>query len=237
MVNYINFILKKNIFIMGVKIDKSWEKVLSKEFNKEYFKKFTDFIRNEYMIGKIYPPPKKIFNAFDLCAFDILKVVILGQDPYHGAGQANGLCFSVNPGISLPPSLQNIYKELKKDLGVENGSNGDLSGWAKQGVLLLNATLTVKANQAGSHQGKGWEEFTDSVIKVVSAKKEHIVFILWGAYARKKVPMIDPIKHFIVQSVHPSPFSADSGFFGSRPFSQTNEWLKEKGLPPVDWKL
>ena len=222
---------------MEVKIDGTWKKVLSEEFNKEYFEKLATFVKAEYQIGTVYPKPNRIFGAFDLCSFDNLKLIILGQDPYHGAGQANGLSFSVNPGVSLPPSLQNIYKELKADLSVDNDHNGDLSGWAKQGVLLLNATLTVKANQAGSHQGKGWEEFTDSVIKTISDKKDHVVFILWGAFAQNKEVLIDEAKHLIIKSAHPSPFSAERGFFGSRPFSKTNEWLKEKDMVEINWKL
>lgn len=222
---------------MDVKIHESWKKVLKKEFDKDYFVRLVDFVKNEYQIGKVYPPPKMLFNAFDLCSFDDVKVVILGQDPYHGINQANGLSFSVNKGVSVPPSLLNIYKEMKSDIGVDNGKNGDLSGWARQGVLLLNATLTVKANQAGSHQNKGWEEFTDAAIKLISDKKDHVIFILWGAFAQKKAVLIDPIKHLVVQSAHPSPFSADRGFFGSRPFSKTNDWLTEHNLKTIDWQL
>lgn len=222
---------------MEVKIDTTWKKILAEEFDKEYFEKLVAFVKSEYQIGTVYPDPKRIFSAFDLCRFDKLKVVILGQDPYHGVGQANGLSFSVNTGVRLPPSLQNIYKELKSDLKVENGVNGNLENWARQGVLLLNATLTVKANTAGSHQGKGWEEFTDAVIKLISDKKEHVVFILWGAFAQKKAGLIDTAKHLIISSAHPSPFSADRGFFGSRPFSKTNSWLVEQGFDPVEWKL
>jgi len=222
---------------VDVKIHESWKKVLKKEFDKDYFVRLVDFVKNEYQIGKVYPPPKMLFNAFDLCSFDDVKVVILGQDPYHGINQANGLSFSVNKGVSVPPSLLNIYKEMKSDIGVDNGKNGDLSGWARQGVLLLNATLTVKANQAGSHQNKGWEEFTDAAIKLISDKKDHVIFILWGAFAQKKAVLIDPIKHLVVQSAHPSPFSADRGFFGSRPFSKTNDWLTEHNLKTIDWQL
>jgi len=222
---------------MDVKIHNSWKKLLKKEFDKDYFTKLTEFVKKEYLLTSIYPHPKRIFAAFDLCTFDNVKVVILGQDPYHGAGQANGLSFSVNPGVSLPPSLQNIYKELRIDLKISNGTNGDLSGWAKRGVLLLNATLTVRADQAGSHQSKGWEEFTDSIIKLISDKKDNAVFVLWGAFAQKKEMLIDSNKHLVIKSAHPSPFSADRGFFGSKPFSKTNDWLVEKKLKPIDWQL
>lgn len=222
---------------MEVKIDTTWKKILAEEFDKEYFEKLVAFVKSEYQIGTVYPDPKRIFSAFDLCGFDKLKVVILGQDPYHGVGQANGLSFSVNSGVRLPPSLQNIYKELKSDLKVDNGVNGNLEAWARQGVLLVNATLTVRGNTPGSHQGKGWEEFTDAVIKLISDKKEHVVFVLWGAFAQKKAGLIDSAKHLIISSAHPSPFSADRGFFGSRPFSKTNNWLVEQGFDPIEWKL
>jgi len=222
---------------MKVNIEKSWAKVLKQEFEEEYFIKLTDFVKREYTFGRTYPKPRQIFNAFDLCPFDKIKVVIIGQDPYHGVGQANGLCFSVNDGVRLPPSLQNIFKELRDDLGIDNGHNGDLSNWAKQGVLMLNATLTVMADKPGSHQGKGWEKFTDNIIKIISDKKDKIVFILWGAYAQKKSILIDEKKHNIISSPHPSPFSAERGFFGSNPFSKTNAYLKENSLTAIDWQL
>lgn len=220
---------------MEVKIEKSWKNVLHSEFEKEYFKDLTTFVKTEYSKKKIYPPPSLIFSAFEYCPFDSVKVVILGQDPYHGPNQANGLSFSVNENVQIPPSLQNIYKELKNDLNIISPKSGNLERWAKQGVLLLNSTLTVQANLAASHSGKGWEEFTDSVIQILSDQKEHLVFILWGAYAKKKGEIIDRFKHLVIQSPHPSPFSADRGFFGSKPFSKTNDYLKEKGIPPINW--
>ncbi|MSR71022.1 uracil-DNA glycosylase [Candidatus Kaiserbacteria bacterium] len=223
---------------MDVKIDPSWKNILEDEFGKEYFKSLSEFVRAEYKSGIIYPPPKNIFRAFDLTPFDQVKVVILGQDPYHGPGQANGLCFAVGDGVRLPPSLQNIYKELSADTGVPFealAKKGDLERWAKQGVLLLNATLTVRARTAGSHQNKGWEEFTDAAIKALSEQREHLVFILWGNYARSKGAHIDRTKHCVIESPHPSPFSAYNGFFGSKPFSKTNAYLKEQGIDPIDW--
>lgn len=221
---------------MGVKIEESWKERLKGEFEQEYFKQLTEFVKNEYKGGTVYPAPKNIFRAFDLCPFDKVKVVILGQDPYHGVGQANGLCFAVNEGVSLPPSLQNIFKEIESDLGkpLEHRS-GDLTRWAEQGVLLLNATLTVRAHSAGSHQGKGWEEFTDAVIRVLSKEREGLVFILWGNYAKAKGAHIDRSKHFVLESAHPSPFSVYNGFFGSKPFSKTNEYLIAQGERPIDW--
>lgn len=218
-----------------VKIHPSWLAVLKDEFDKEYFQKLTEFVKQEYTSKKVYPEGKNIFRAFELCPFDEVKVVILGQDPYHGPKQANGLCFSVGDGIPLPPSLQNIYKEIQSDIGIKMPGTGNLDNWSRQGVLLLNATLTVQANKPGSHQHQGWEEFTDAVIKEVSEKKEHIVFILWGKYAQEKGKIIDPQKHFILKAPHPSPFSAHSGFFGSKPFSKTNEYLKSIGEKPIDW--
>lgn len=218
-----------------VKIHPSWLAVLKDEFDKEYFQKLTEFVKQEYTSKKVYPEGKNIFRAFELCPFDEVKVVILGQDPYHGPKQANGLCFSVGDGIPLPPSLQNIYKEIQSDIGIKMPGTGNLDNWSRQGVLLLNATLTVQANKPGSHQHQGWEEFTDAVIKEVSEKKEHIVFILWGKYAQEKGKIIDPQKHFILKAPHPSPFSAHSGFFGSKPFSKTNDYLKSIGEKPIDW--
>ena len=220
---------------MDVKIEESWKLVLAEEFEKNYFKELTDFVRSEYKNQKIYPPAKLIFNAFDQCPFDELKVVILGQDPYHGPGQAHGLCFSVNDGVDFPPSLRNIFKELKNDLGKEIPLSGNLTNWAKQGVLLLNATLTVRANQAGSHQNKGWEQFTDAVIHKINEQKQRVVFILWGNYAISKAKFIDQNKHLVLSSVHPSPLSASRGFFGNHHFSRTNEFLVKNGLDSINW--
>ncbi len=220
---------------MNFKITKSWKNILEEEFEKEYFKQLADFIKQEYKTQKIYPPDYEIFNAFNLCSFNNLKVVIIGQDPYHGEGQAHGLCFSVKEGVKTPPSLRNIYKELHDDLGKEIPKTGNISHWAKQGVLMLNATLTVRAKQAGSHQKKGWEIFTDFVIKKISNEKENLVFLLWGAFAQKKGCLIDKSKHFILESTHPSPFSAHKGFLGNRHFSKTNYFLGLKGLDKINW--
>jgi uracil-DNA glycosylase len=219
-----------------VKIEPSWKVVLEEEFGKEYFKSLSVFVKEEYKSEIVYPQPKNIFRAFELCPFDKVEVVILGQDPYHGPGQANGLCFAVNDGVPLPPSLKNIFREIESDLGkpLEHRS-GDLERWARQGVLLLNATLTVRAHTAGSHQKKGWEEFTDAVIKTLSEKKDNLVFILWGNYARSKGTLIDWRKHEIIESAHPSPLSAHNGFFGSKPFSRTNAYLEEHAKKPIDW--
>lgn len=213
----------------------SWKERLSAEFTKPYFQELTSFVRQEYSAHTVFPPGKEIFRAFDKCDFDKVKVVIIGQDPYHGPGQANGLCFSVRERVKIPPSLINIYKEIKNDLGKPFPVSGELERWAEQGVLLLNATLTVRASSPGSHQKKGWEIFTDAVIKTVSDEKENVVFILWGAYAQKKGEVIDRSKHHVIMSPHPSPFSADRGFFGSKPFSKTNDYLKSKGLEAIDW--
>jgi uracil-DNA glycosylase len=220
---------------MKVKIDKSWEKYLKREFEKPYFKELVEFVKSEYIRGNVYPPGNKIFSAFDHSTFDDVKVVIIGQDPYHGPKQANGLAFSVSDGVKIPPSLRNIYKELEDDLGIKVAESGNLERWAEQGVLLLNATLTVRAGQAGSHQGKGWEEFTDAVIEILNEEKDNLVFILWGSYARKKGEVVDPLKHHIIESPHPSPFSAERGFFGSKPFSETNNYLKKVGKDEVRW--
>lgn len=221
---------------MEVVLEPSWKAALADEFEKPYFKELTTFVREEYTKGKVYPHPKNIFRAFDLCPFDRVKVVILGQDPYHGPQQANGLSFAVHEGLRNPPSLQNIFKEIESDLGKPLvHTDGDLSRFATQGVLLLNATLTVRAGQAGSHQGKGWEEFTDAAIRALSEKREHLVFILWGNYARAKGTHIDRTKHLVIESPHPSPFSAHNGFFGSKPFSKTNEYLVAHGETPIDW--
>lgn len=221
---------------MEVKIEPTWKKALQKEFDEEYFEELCEFVKSEYKKGTVYPPAKFIFHAFELTPFDKVKVVILGQDPYHGPNQANGLAFAVNKGIVLPPSLQNIYKEIESDLGKKPESmTGDLENWAKQGVLMLNATLTVRAHQAGSHQNKGWEKFTDAVIKVLSDQKEHLVFILWGSYAQKKGSIIDESKHMVIKSAHPSPLSAHNGFFGSKPFSQANAYLIFSDKEPINW--
>ncbi len=221
---------------MDIKIEPSWKKVLEEEFDKDYFKTLAQFIKVEYAHSIIYPPPKNIFRAFELTPFDKVKVVILGQDPYFNKGEANGLCFAVNEGIRLPPSLQNIFKEIEADLGQKLAHrSGDLERWAKQGVLLLNATLTVRAGTAGSHQHKGWEEFTGAVVRALNEHREHLVFILWGNYAKQKGAHIDHFKHDVVESAHPSPFAASHGFFGSRPFSKTNAYLAEYGEQPIDW--
>lgn len=220
---------------MEVKIHESWKSRLKDEFEKDYFKELTEFVRREYKEKKIYPPPANIFNAFDLCPFEAVKVVILGQDPYHGQGQANGLCFAVNQGISMPPSLQNIFKEINDDLGKPMPNSGDLTRWAKQGVLLLNATLTVVSSQAGSHQHKGWEQFTDAVIEVLARERENLVFLLWGRYAQEKGQFIDQNRHLVLKAAHPSPFSAYNGFLGCKHFSKTNEYLKSVGKEPIAW--
>ena len=221
---------------MDVRIEQSWKEVLADEFNKDYFARLTRFVKEEYSSGTpIYPPAKLIFNAFDHCPFDKVKVVILGQDPYHGAGQANGLCFSVNKGIPFPPSLLNIFKEIQSDLGTPIPQDGDLTRWSDQGVLLLNATLTVRASQAGSHQKRGWEEFTDAAIRELASRRSGIVFILWGSYAQKKGAFIDRNKHLVLSSPHPSPLSAYQGFFGNHHFSTANKYLKEQGLSEINW--
>lgn len=219
-----------------VKMETSWKGALKEEFGKEYFQKLTEFVKAEYKSAIVYPQPKNIFRAFEFCPFDKVEVVILGQDPYHGPNQANGLCFAVAEGMRLPPSLGNVFKEIESDLGQPlEHKTGDLERWAKQGVLLLNATLTVRSGQAGSHQGKGWEEFTDAVIQLLSDKKENLVFILWGNYAKSKGKLIDWGKHEIIESAHPSPLSAHNGFFGSKPFSKTNAYLQEHGKNKIDW--
>ncbi|MEO1655211.1 MAG: uracil-DNA glycosylase [Bacteroidota bacterium] len=218
---------------MDVKIEASWKSRLAKEFEKDYFQKLIAFVKEEYQQNVIYPPGKLIFNAFDKCPFDQVKVVIIGQDPYHGPGQANGLCFSVNDGIRIPASLRNIFKEIKEDLGIEIPKSGNLERWAEQGVFLLNATLTVREKKAGSHQKKGWEQFTTAVIKCISDEKEGIVFLLWGKYAQEKGAIIDPAKHKILKAPHPSPLAR--GFNGCKHFSQTNAYLEEKGLNTINW--
>lgn len=221
---------------MDVRIDASWKEVLQKEFEKDYFTKLTSFVREEYAgTTPIYPPAKLIFNAFDHCPFNEVKVVILGQDPYHGVGQANGLCFSVNKGVAFPPSLMNIFKEIQSDLGIPIPQDGDLTRWSDQGVLLLNATLTVRASQAGSHQKRGWEEFTDAAIRELAERRENIVFILWGSYAQKKGAFIDRNRHLVLTSPHPSPLSAYQGFFGNHHFSRANRYLAEHGKKEIIW--
>lgn len=223
---------------MNVKLSADWKELLANEFESPYFKYLVEFVKQAYNDKVCYPPGKLIFNAFDRCSLNDLKVVLIGQDPYHGPNQANGLCFSVNSGITHPPSLINIFKEIEKDLGIPYPSSGDLSAWADQGVLLLNATLTVEQHQAGSHQNKGWEKFTDAVIAAISNSKEGIVFLLWGGYARKKKKLIDTKKHFVLESGHPSPLSANRGYwFGNKHFSKTNEYLIGKGFAPIDWRV
>ncbi|MCS6795115.1 MAG: uracil-DNA glycosylase [Raineya sp.] len=217
-----------------VKIAESWKVRLQEEFNKPYFEDLITFVKYEYKHKKVYPPGSLIFNAFEKCSFEDCRVVILGQDPYHGEGQAHGLSFSVPDGVKMPPSLINIFKEIQADLGKPFPKSGNLERWAKQGVLLLNATLTVRAGEAGSHQNKGWEKFTDAVIKVISDQKEHVVFLLWGAYAQKKGKIVDRSKHLVLEAPHPSPL-AGGGFAGNRHFSKTNEYLIQHGLPPIDW--
>lgn len=220
-----------------VKIEEGWKEALKDEFEKPYFKNLSEKVREEYSNPqlKIYPPGKKIFAAFDSCPYDETKVVIIGQDPYHGYGQANGLCFSVNPGVKIPPSLVNIFKEVESDTGAPMPTNGDLSRWANQGVLLLNSSLTVREGCPTSHSGIGWEEFTDSVVDKLNKEKENLVFILWGGHAIKKGEKIDRSKHLVLTSPHPSPFSANRGFFGNHHFSKANEYLKEHGKTPINW--
>lgn len=220
---------------MEVKIEPSWKVALGEEFDKPYFSELTKTVRAAYLDRAVFPPPKYIFNAFALCPFDQVKVVILGQDPYHGAGQAHGLSFSVPDGVKTPPSLKNIYKEIQNDIGTAVSESGNLERWAKQGVLLLNATLTVEESKPASHQGLGWETFTDAVIKTISDQKEHVVFLLWGNFARSKASLIDKNKHLVLEAPHPSPFSAHSGFFGCKHFSKTNSYLRECSLSEIIW--
>lgn len=220
---------------MDVKIEQTWKDALAGEFEKDYFIKLTDFVRGEYLAGKrVYPAPKNIFNAFNLCPLDKVKVVIIGQDPYHEPGQAHGLCFSVLPPTPVPPSLINIYKEIESDLGRPSVTHGDLTSWAQQGVLLMNATLTVQAHLAASHTGKGWEQFTDAVIRAVAARS-NIVYMLWGSFAQRKAEFVDPNNNVILKSVHPSPLSAHRGFFGNHHFSRANEYLIAHGMTPIEW--
>lgn len=220
---------------MEVRIEESWKQVLQSEFDKSYFADLVQFVKTAYAKGKIYPPAPLIFNAFDQCPFDDVKVVIIGQDPYHGSGQAHGLCFSVNDGVAFPPSLINIFKEIERDLNIALPTSGNLTRWANQGVLLLNATLTVQAHQAGSHQGKGWETFTDAVIKTLAEQKTDLVFMLWGSYAQRKGAYIDSQKHLVLKTVHPSPLSAYRGFIGCGHFSVANEFLRARGKQEIKW--
>lgn len=220
---------------MDVKMEPSWKTRLAGEFEKDYFVKLTDFVRQEYRQATVYPSGPNIFNAFAHCPFDRVKVVIIGQDPYHEPGQAHGLCFSVQEGTPFPPSLQNIFKEITDDLGRPRPTSGDLTRWADQGVLLLNATLTVRAHRAGSHQGHGWETFTDAVIRCLNAERQHLVYMLWGAYAQKKGASIDTSRNLVLTSPHPSPLSAHRGFFGNRHFSRANDYLVALGESPIDW--
>lgn len=220
---------------MSVRIESTWKEQLNDEWQKDYFVKLTDFVRQQYSRSTVYPPGGKIFAAFDACPFDKVKVVILGQDPYHGPGQANGLCFSVSPGIDLPPSLVNIFKEVSDDLGKPMPTDGNLERWARQGVLLLNATLTVEAHKAGSHQGKGWEEFTDAAVRRLAEERDGLVFLLWGSYAIRKGAFIDRNRHLVLTAPHPSPLSAYRGFFGCHHFSQANAWLEAHGQTPIEW--
>lgn len=221
---------------MEVKIEPGWKEKLKDEFDKDYFVNLTEFVKKEYLMTTIFPPGGLIFNAFNHCPFDKVKAVIIGQDPYHGPEQAHGLCFSVREGIAFPPSLINIFKEIESDMGYKTLMTGNLERWADQGVLLLNATLTVRAHLAGSHQGKGWEEFTDSVIKILNREKDHLVFFLWGAYAQKKGESIDRTRHLVLESVHPSPLSASRGFFGNKHFSRCNLYLAEHNIDRIDWR-
>ena len=221
---------------MNVKIEESWKQHLDSEFEKPYFAELTNFVRQEYISTTCYPPGRLIFNAFNLCPFDKVKVVIIGQDPYHGPGQAHGLSFSVCDGVTFPPSLQNIFKEIEQDLGTPIPMTGNLTRWAEQGVLLLNATLAVRAHQPASHQGHGWEQFTDAAIKALNAHRDNLVFILWGGYARSKASLIDASRHLVLQSVHPSPMSANrGGWFGNHHFSRANAYLIEHGQQPINW--
>ena len=222
---------------MDVKIEKSWKEALQAEFDKPYFAALVDFVKREYATKRIFPPAPLIFNAFDQCPLDEVKVVMLGQDPYHGPGQAHGLCFSVQHGVKPPPSLVNIYKELKSDVGFEIPNHGNLQKWTTQGIFLLNAILTVEANQPASHQKSGWQEFTNAVIEKLSKEKEGLIFLLWGSFAQQKAVLIDESKHTILKAPHPSPFSAHTGFFGCKHFSKTNEILKSKGEEVIDWQV
>lgn len=220
---------------MDVKIAEDWKEILQGEFDKPYFEELTRFVRSEYAAGQIFPAGRNIFRAFDKCPFETLKVVVIGQDPYHGVGQANGLCFSVNDGVPFPPSLQNIFQEIRDDVGTPVPSSGNLDRWAEQGVLLLNSVLTVRAHQATSHAGRGWEQFTDAVVRIIAERKQELVYMLWGSYAQRKGQMADPLRNLILKSVHPSPLSVYRGFFGCRHFSQANAYLESVGKTPIVW--
>lgn len=220
---------------MNVKIAEDWKEILQGEFDKPYFEELTRFVRAEYSAAQIFPAGRNIFRAFDKCPFETLKVVIIGQDPYHGVGQANGLCFSVNDGVPFPPSLQNIFQEIRDDVGTPVPSSGNLDRWAEQGVLLLNSVLTVRAHQAASHAGRGWEQFTDAVVRIIAERKQELVYMLWGSYAQRKVQMADPTRNLVLKSVHPSPLSVYRGFFGCRHFSQANAYLESVGKTPIVW--
>ena len=220
---------------MDVKIAEDWKEILQGEFDKPYFEELTRFVRSEYAAGQIFPAGRKIFREFDKCPFESLKVVVIGQDPYHGVGQANGLCFSVNDGVPFPPSLQNIFQEIRDDVGTPVPSSGNLDRWAEQGVLLLNSVLTVRAHQAASHAGRGWEQFTDAVVRIIAERKQELVYMLWGSYAQRKGQMADPSRNLILKSVHPSPLSVYRGFFGCRHFSQANAYLESVGKTPIVW--
>ena len=220
---------------MNVKIAEDWKEILQGEFDKPYFEELTRFVRAEYSAAQIFPAGRNIFRAFDKCPFETLKVVIIGQDPYHGVGQANGLCFSVNDGVPFPPSLQNIFQEIRDDVGTPVPSSGNLDRWAEQGVLLLNSVLTVRAHQAASHAGRGWEQFTDAVVRIIAERKQELVYMLWGSYAQCKGQMADPTRNLVLKSVHPSPLSVYRGFFGCRHFSQANAYLESVGKTPIVW--
>ncbi len=221
---------------MNVRIDTSWKSALADQWNQPYFEQLTEFVRSQYATRTVYPPGSRIFAAFDTTPFDAVRVVILGQDPYHGPGQANGLCFSVAPGVDMPPSLVNIFKEVHDDVGSPMPATGDLTRWARQGVLLLNSTLTVEAHRAGSHQGHGWEQFTDAVVSALASRRDHLVFMLWGNYAKNKGRYIDRSRHLVLTAAHPSPLSANrGGWFGCRHFSQANAYLSAHGMPPITW--
>ena len=220
---------------MDVKIAEDWKEILQGEFDKPYFEELTRFVRSEYAAGQIFPAGRNIFRAFDKCPFETLKVVVIGQDPYHGVGQANGLCFSVNDGVPFPPSLQNIFQEIRDDVGTPVPLSGNLDRWAEQGVLLLNSVLTVRAHQAASHAGRGWEQFTDAVVRIIAERKQELVYMLWGSYAQRKGQMADPSRNLILKSVHPSPLSVYRGFFGCRHFSQANAYLESVGKTPIVW--
>ncbi len=220
---------------MDVKIAEDWKEILQGEFDKPYFEELTRFVRSEYAAGQIFPAGRNIFRAFDKCPFETLKVVVIGQDPYHGVGQANGLCFSVNDGVPFPPSLQNIFQEIRDDVGTPVPSSGNLDRWAEQGVLLLNSVLTVRAHQAASHAGRGWEQFTDAVVRIIAERKQELVYMLWGSYAQRKGQMADPSRNLILKSVHPSPLSVYRGFLGCRHFSQANAYLESVGKTPIVW--